>query len=242
LSPDRIPASDVETFYEYIRDLKGFVRDRLRETAMEVQMQDVADGPTGFPEDTMDIDEKQETYDAILADILRRKRQQSSPKRKYFTEAQYVAESQDGDVIIRRVVKRMRAERVLDELSDSGEETEATTTTTTSSSSRTVTASDNNATTTTNGDKQQAKVHEAPSSNRRRRKLRVNVEDSSSSESESDSDGETSSSSSSEDDSESEEEEVEERANEGYDTSSSSSSSSSSDEGSDEDEDSDDED
>lgn len=241
--PERIPATDIETFYEYVRDLKGYVRERLRETAMEVQMQDVADGPAGFPEDTMDIDERQGTYDAILADILRRKRQQSSPKRKYFTEAQYVAESQDGDVIIRRVVKRMRAERVLDEMSDSGGETEATTTTTTSSSSRTVTASDNNATTTTNGDKQPAKVNEAPGSNRRRRKLRVNMDDSSSSESESDSDDETSSSSSSsEDDSESEEE-VEGRANEGYDTSSSSSSSSSSsDEGSEEEEDSDDED
>lgn len=234
--PDSVPASDVDNFYEYIRDLKGFVRTRLRETAMEVQMRDVSDGTAGFPDDTMDLDDKQETYDSILADILRRKRQQNGPKRKFFSEAQYVAESQDGDVIIRRLVKRLRAELVIEELSDSGEETENMTT---STPSRTVTAGDNNTTTTTNGDKQ-PKVTEG--SGKRRRKLRVNMEDSSSSESESENDSDTSSSSSSssEEDSDSEDG-AGDRANDGYDTSSSSSSSSSSGEDSDSDEESDDE-
>lgn len=233
--PDTIPASDVDAFYEYIRDLKGFVRQRLRETAMEIKMHDV-DGTSGFPDDTMDIDEKQEAYDSILADILRRKRQQNGPKRKFFSETQYISESQDGDVIIRRVVKRMRAELVLEELSDSGNETENTSTSTTSS--KTVTASDNNATTRTNGDKQQPKLNDGPG--RRRRKLRVNMEDSSSSESSSESDSDDTSSSSSDDDSDSDEE-AEARPSNGYDTSSSSSSSSSSGD-SDSEEESDDED
>lgn len=233
--PDIFPASDIDNFYEYIRDLKGAVRERLREMAMEVQMHDMDAGKAGFPDDTMDIDDKQEVYDAILADILRRKRQQqNSPKRKFFNESQFVAESEDPDVVIRRVVKRMRAELVLDELSDDGETTD---TTSTSMSSKTVTASDNNATVTTNGDKQNV-AREGVS--RRRRKLRVNMDDSSSSESESESDSDEDDSSSSSESSDSDEE-ADGRPDNGYDTSSSSSSSSS-DDGDTEDEDSDEED
>ncbi|KAL6866105.1 hypothetical protein ACO1O0_002207 [Amphichorda felina] len=220
--PNTIPASDVDTFCEYIRDLKGFVRQRLRETAMEIKMQDVADGAAGFPDGTMDLDDKQEKYDSILADILRRKRQQTGQKRKFFSEMQYVSESQDGDVIIHRVIKRMRTELVLEELSESGEETEDTTTSTTSS--QTITASDNNATTKTNGNRPQPKLNDGPG--RRRRKLRVNMDDTSSSESESESDSDDTSSSGSDEDSDSEGE-ADERPTNGYETSSSSSSSSS---------------
>lgn len=220
---DAIPSTDIDAFYEYIQDLKGFVRTRLREQAMEVQMQDVSDGPAGFPDDMMDLDDKQEQYDAILADILRRKREQG-PKRKFFNEAQYVAESKDGEVFIRRVVKRMRAEIVMDELSDG----ESTDTTSTSVSFKTMTNSDNNATITTNGDKQPQLSNTTA---KRRRKLRTNMDDSSSSESESDSDSDTSSSGSSEDS-----EDEEDGARDDDDTSSSSSSSSSEGEESDSDE------
>lgn len=223
---DAIPSTDIDTFYEYLQDLKGFVRTRLREQAMEVQMQDVSDGSAAFPDDMMDLDDKQEQYAAILADILRRKREQG-PKRKFFNETQYVAESQDGEVIIRRVVKRMRAEIVMDELSDG----ETTDTTTTSMSSKTVTNSDNNTTIMTNGDKQPQLSNTTA---KRRRKLRTNMDDSSSSESESDNDSDTSSSGSSDD---SEDEEEGQRDED--DTSSSSSSSSS--EGEDEDSDDSDE-
>jgi len=222
---DSIPSTDIDAFYDYIQDLKGFVRTRLREQAMEVQMQDVSDGPAAFPGDMMDVDDQQEQYDAILADILRRKREQG-PKRKFFNEAQYVAESQDGEVVIRRVVKRMRAEIVMDELSDG----ESTDTTTTSMSSQTVTNSDNNATVTTNDDKQ---PQLPTTTSKRRRKLRTNMDDSSSSESESESDSDTSSSGSSDDDSD---EEEEGQQNDDDETSSSSSSSSSEGEESDSDE------
>lgn len=234
--PYIIPAHEIEIFYEYIRDLKGFVRTRLRETAMEIQMRDEADGYAAFPEDdAMDLDEQQTTYESILADILRRRQ---SGKRKYFAESQFIAESVDGNVIVRRVVKRMRAEMVMDELSD-GESTDATSST---ASSRTVTATNNpgnvNNVNVTAEDIKRANVNDV--SGKRRRKLRVNMEDSSSSESESDSDSDSDSSSTSSEGSDSDEDE-EMRPNDGYDTSSSSSSSSSSGD-SDSDEESDDED
>lgn len=226
--PHNFPAQDIDIFYEYIRDLKGFVRSRLRETAMEIKMRDVEDGYAAFPEsdDAMDLDEQQVNYDAILADILRRRRQ--NPKRKYFAEAQYVAESADGNsIIVRRLVKRMRAEMVLDELSD-GESTDSSTGST--ASSKTMVASDNtNAsststnTSTTAVEQTRAKLGDV--TGKRRRKLRVNMEDSSSSESSSESESESDTTSSSED---SDSDEDEEMRPENYDTSSSSSSSSSS--------------
>jgi hypothetical protein len=232
--PDTIPAQDIAIFYEYIQDLKGFVRVRLREMAMEIKMRDESDGYAAFPEDAMDLDEKQETYESILADILRRRQQNG--KRKYFAESQFIAESQDGSVIVRRLVKRMRAEMVLDELSD-GETTDSTTTSSVSTaSSKTITASDNNANTATAAVK--AKLNDV--SGKRRRKLRVNMDDSSSSESESDSDSDSDSSSSSEESDSDEDEDM--RPGNGYDTSSSSSSSSSSSGGSDSEDDSEDDD
>ncbi|CAH0014353.1 unnamed protein product [Clonostachys rhizophaga] len=225
--PDSIPSSDVEAFYEYIKDLKGYVRTRLRETAMEVKTRDESDGYASFPEGTTDEDEKQAAYDSILAGILRRR---NAGKRKFFSESQYVSESEDGEVIVCRLVKRMRAELVLDALSDS----EESTTTDTSTSSKTVTAGDNSNTVTTNEDKQ---ITINGAATRRRRKLRVNVDDTSS-ESESESDSESSSSSSSED-SDSDEEE---RPDEDETSSSSSSSSSEGDSDSESEEESDEED
>ncbi|VUC20239.1 unnamed protein product [Clonostachys rosea] len=227
--PDSIPSSDVEAFYEYIKDLKGYVRTRLRETAMEFKTRDESDGYSSFPEGTTDEDEKQKAYDSILAGILRRRK---AGKRKFFSEPQYVSESEDGEVIICRLVKRMRAELVLDALSDSEEST--TSTTDTSTSSKTVTAGDNSNTVTTDEDKH---ITINGATTRRRRKLRVNVDDTSS-ESESDSESESSSSSSSED-SDSEEEE---RPDEDETSSSSSSSSSEGDSDSESEEESDEED
>ncbi|KAI6781725.1 uncharacterized protein J7T54_003991 [Emericellopsis cladophorae] len=239
--PNVIPTSDIDTLVEYLSDLKGFVRTRLRETAMEVQMQDVADGSAGFGEDVMDVDDKQETYDAILADIFRRKREQSG-KRKYYNEAQFVSDNQDGEVIMRRLVKRMRAEMIIDELSDDGEATDSTSTTT--SSSKTITNSDTNATVTTSSEKEQ---QEAPkklaetTSRRRRKKLRTMQEDSSSSDSSSsEEESDDNSSDSSSDDSDSDDEDA--RPGDNGETSSSSSSSSSSSESEGADTDSDDSD
>ncbi|KAF4443129.1 proteasome subunit alpha type 6 [Fusarium austroafricanum] len=200
---DGIPASDIETFYDYIQDLKGFVRMRLRDTAREVRDQDQSDGAKVFPEGTKDLEATQQRYEEVLTKCL-----QSQPvgsKRKGFTEVDYLSDSEEEDAIIQRLVKRMRAELVIDELSD-GDDTEASTT-----SSQTITASDNNATSTTYAEKTVKIADGVPG--KRRRKLRVNVEDSESSSSESDSDSDSDSgsdtsssgsSSSSEDESENE--------------------------------------
>lgn len=232
---DGIPSSDIGTFYEYIRDLKGFVRTRLRESAMEVKAHDQAIGAKGFPEGTKDVNAKQSTYESMLADFFGPP--PASNKRKLFDEADYRATSSDADVIIRRVIKRFRAELILDDLSDSGETDTSTTTTTTASSSDTITGSEN---TITNGDDKRLKLNAA--SGKRRRKLRTNVDDSSSSESESDSDSDASSDSSSSDESDDDDDDADPAAtNNGYGSDSSSSSSSSSGEDSDSESDSDDE-
>jgi hypothetical protein len=195
---DGIPASDIETFYDYIQDLKGFVRMRLRETACEVRDQDQSDGAKAFPEGTKGLEATQQRYEEVLTKYL-----QSQPvgsKRKGFTEVDYLSDSEEDEVIVRRLVKRMRAELVIDELSDS-DETEAST-----SSSQTITTSDN-ATVIKEAEKSVKPADGVPG--KRRRKLRVNVDDSDSSSSESDSDSDddsdtSSSGSSSEDESENE--------------------------------------
>lgn len=175
---DGIPASDVETFYDYIQDLKGFVRMRLLETAREVRDQDQSDGAKAFPEGIKNLEATQQRYEEILTKLL-----QSQPvgsKRKGFAEVDYLSDSDEDEIIIRRLVKRMRAELVIDELSDS-DDTEMSTT-----SSQTIAASDSNVTTTTPAEKSAKPTDGMPA--KRRRKLRVNVEDSDSSSSESDSD------------------------------------------------------
>ncbi|PNY28242.1 Uncharacterized protein C7orf50 [Tolypocladium capitatum] len=215
---DGIPAADINTFYEYIRDLKGFVRTRLRETAMEISTKDAAAGASAFPAGTKDLDAKQISYESLLTKLLQT--QQSGQKRKGFNEVDYIATSQDADVIIRRVVKRMRAVMILDELSD-GEQTDDSRTT---QSSDTIATSDTNTATASGGDK---RLRLNDGTGKRRRKLRVNV-DSSSSESESgpENDSDTSSDSSSEESED--EDEADAKSADGYESSSSESSSSSS--------------
>lgn len=209
--PNGIPAADLGTFYEYIRDLKGFVRTRLRETAMEFKNKDEADSSKGFPEGTKELDVTQNKYESLLAELLQP--QQPGNKRKAFNETEYVANAQEGPVIIQRIVKRMRAEMVLDELSDSGESDMSTT----STSSGTLIASDGLA---VDGEKR-VKLNDGTA--KRKRKQRTNVDSSSESDSDSDSSSDTSSSSSSGGSDAEEEEEAD-----GLESSTSSSSSSSS--------------
>ena len=222
---EKLPSSDIESFYDYIQDLKGFTRMRLRDSALEIRVKDQADGKAGFPEKTKDVAALQERYETILARFLDTQRGQ---KRKGFVEAEYSSDSDDGEIIIQRLVKRLRAELVLDELSDSGDSAQTDTSTTSSSSSATVTASDNATSTATSADK---KMKLNDGSVKRKRKLRTANDDDSSSSSESESDndsGASSSDSSSEEESSDDEEEATAELGDGYDTSSSSSSSSSS--------------
>ncbi|KAL2206103.1 hypothetical protein CC79DRAFT_1369533 [Sarocladium strictum] len=227
-----IPTSDINTFYEYIRDLKGFIRTRLRESAMEVRAHDQNIGAKGFPTGTKDVAAKQSTYETMLADFF------GPPpgynKRKAFDEADYKSTSEDADVIIRRVIKRMRAELILDDLSDSGETDASTTSTTNTSSgasSETITGSEAHVDSSEAfGDDKKLSIGSGVAG-KRRRKLRTNVDDSSSDESESDSDSDSSSDDSSSDGSDDEDDEP--KKADGYESSDSSSSSSSSSSGED---------
>ena len=126
--PTLFPASDIDTFYEYIRDLKGYIRTRLKETAKEVQASDMDKGKDNFPAGTSDADLKEEEYQKIMSRLLRS--DSASSKRKRFDEMEFVRENEA--VISQRVVKRMRAEMIMDELSNSDSDESAITTTTNS--------------------------------------------------------------------------------------------------------------
>lgn len=228
-----IPAADVDAFYEYIEPLKGFVRTRLRDDAMEIRVQDNK-GVAAFPADTPDAETKQATYETIISNWLETLR--VGQKRPY-SEVEYTESTEDDAAVVQRVVKRMRAEMVLNTIAD-GYETEVSTT---SVGSARATAAGAAAA----KDATDTQVNGVPG--KRRRKLRVNMDDSDSSSSESDSDSDSDSdgdsdtsssgssssgSSSSESDSGDDEQEEEED-----DESSSSSSSSSDDDSSDSDSD-----
>ncbi|KAL7927858.1 hypothetical protein ACQKWADRAFT_278049 [Trichoderma austrokoningii] len=230
--PVLFPSANIDTFYLYIRDLKGFVRTRLQETAMEIRTKDSTEGAAGFPAGSVNLPEKQLRYDQLLAQLLH---SQAGQKRKTFDEAKYRTSSEDVEDVISRVIKRMRAELVLDQLSE-GEESDASHTTTATASSG-VSVAESNTTKATEGDTQ-VKLKDGPS--KRKRKLRTTVDDSSSSESESDSD-DSSSSSSDDSDSDSDSDDGKESDNASSESSSSSSSSSSSEDESGSDESSDEE-
>lgn len=225
-----IPPADIPLFYEYIQDLKGFVRTRLRKTAMEIQTKDRTEGAAVFPAETPDVEAKQATYETILSEWLQ---SQHIGQKRTFDEAKFVTTVSESEVVVRRAIKRMRAEMVIDALF-AGNESDTSAMSITSDRAKAVTEkpTDN-------------KPNGVPG--KRRRKLRVsNLSDdsssSSSSESESDSDSDTSSSGSSSSESESDDEDSNDDDNdESDDDSSSSSSSSSSSDGDDEDDSSDDE-
>ncbi|OAA57717.1 hypothetical protein ISF_06958 [Cordyceps fumosorosea ARSEF 2679] len=208
-----IPPADVGSFYDYIDDIKGAVRMRLRETALAIRLKDDSDRAAAFPEGTADPDGKQGMYEAALAGFLETQQKAAASKKRTFAEVDYVTTAQDADVIIRRLVKRMRAEMVIATLSD-GDETDASTT-------------------TVKAPVKSADADAKPNgvAGKRRRKLRTNVDDS---------DDTSSSSDSSSDESDDSDSDEESDAGSGSDTSSSSSSDDSSEDEAEADEDMDD--
>ncbi|KAI1812924.1 hypothetical protein GGS20DRAFT_555811 [Poronia punctata] len=187
-----IPAADIGIFYEYIRGLQGGVRARLRALANGIKTQDMEQGATAKTEMA---ERKQKEYEEVIRAFLGQPR--TAGKRR-FNEVDYVLRTTDMEMQ-RRVVKRMRAEMVLDELSETDE---SETTVTTSASD----GSGSGSTSTEKGDaidsaRARSDVDEEarlslndgpPQRVKRRRKLRTAaVEDTSSSESESDSDSES---------------------------------------------------
>lgn len=183
-----IPSSDIDIFYQYISDIKGGSRQRLVDEAKDIIKKDMEAGLKGFPEGTKA--EKQKLYEEILADLLKKKAEIKDETvngngKRSFDEVEFVLRSMDKDVQ-QRVVKRMRAEIIADELesSDSSESTDVTTTVSTSAATSRIVVP------VTNG---AADSKDAPKSKTvRRSKLRNGGADSSSSESDSDSDSESS--------------------------------------------------
>ncbi|KAK4219753.1 hypothetical protein QBC37DRAFT_409685 [Rhypophila decipiens] len=214
--PEKIPSADISTFYLYIRDLKGFVRTRLRETAQEIKKQDMEQGAEAFPASTKNKETKQKEYEAALSDFIKTQQQlqqlrQQNEGGASVTNANGKRTFDEVELVIRianpevkqRLLKRMRAEMVLDELSDS-ESTMSTDTTMTTTSTTSSTADKQIA----NGDDAVAKRpapvklndgSTQPAKRRRLRSIRTEVRDDESS-SDSDSDDESGSSDSSDDD------------------------------------------
>ncbi|KAI8625714.1 hypothetical protein F5Y19DRAFT_241903 [Xylariaceae sp. FL1651] len=251
-----IPAADISVFYEYIRGLQGSVRTRLRELANGIKAQDMEQGASGFAAANKKemAERKQKEYEEVINAFLGQAR---TPEKRRFNEVDYVLRTTDMEMQ-RRVVKRMRAEMVLDELSegDDSETTETTATTTSAESASTEkggSAEKTGGQVAVDGDKR-LKLNEGSQQRvKRKRKLRTAaVEDDTSSESESESEsgsdtsssGSSSSSSSSSEESDDDDDEpaVGPRRNEVETSSSSSSSSSESESGSDNEEDDSDED
>jgi hypothetical protein len=233
-----IPSTDIDTFYLYIRDLKGFVRTRLLETAREIGKKDMEQGSAGFLEGTNEVEVKQQQYDEIINRLLQVQHDgngssssNSTATKRKFDELAFLMQQADEEVK-QRVLKRMRAELIADELSESGESSRSGGTTMSSSeSSESAGRGVGDATTEKRvklNDGSQQKV-------KRRRKMRTGVDDDSSDSDsdESSSSRSSSSSSSGSSDDESEDDEMElAPGNAAFETSSSSSSSSSSGSGS----------
>jgi hypothetical protein len=222
-----IPAADISIFYEYIRGLQGGVRTRLRELANGIKAQDMEKSFTASANNKTEmemVERKQKEYEEVIKAFMA---QTPTPEKRRFNEVDYVLRTTDMEMQ-RRVVKRMRAEMVLDELSET-EESETTATTTSTKSTSTEKAR----TTGTADDDKRLKLNDGAQQRvKRKRKTRTAVvedDTSSESDSESDADSDTSSSGSSSDSSSEESDDDEEAPGpeRNEETSSSSSSSSS---------------
>lgn len=231
----RIPAADVPAFLAYIRDLKGFVRTRLREEAAALRKKDMADGAAGFGQvkEKADRESKQELYEETLSKLLLRLGQEEDgasaaadgKAKRGFDEAEFAAEEMDVDVK-QRAAKRMRAELVLQELSDSEEITTSAATATTPTPSAAQHAAETAESSAAVEKSTNPNDGTQPLKRRRLRKSRTaGISDDSSSESESDSESDSDSDSSSDSSDEEEDEEMPLANGDGGESSSSSSSS-----------------
>ncbi|KAI6382655.1 hypothetical protein MCOR25_000655 [Pyricularia grisea] len=139
-TPEMVPAADFGIFLKYSRDSKGASRDWLKKSAEEVRKKDLDFTAAS----TGDVAKGSEQYQSLLVTML-----QSHPGsgtnangkrvRGDYNEEDFVmggtnaVDTRDPEVT-QRLVKRLRAELVLDELS-SGDDSEATMTTSTTGTS-----------------------------------------------------------------------------------------------------------
>ncbi|KAK3358854.1 hypothetical protein B0T25DRAFT_77850 [Lasiosphaeria hispida] len=140
---EKIPSADILVFYLYIRELKGGVRSRLREAAEEIKKKDMEQGADAFTgEDKAD---KQKTYEELVRAFVKQQQERrravegsstaNGNGKRNFDEVELVLRASADPEVKNRILKRIRAGMVLEELSDSESTASAETTTTTSSSS-----------------------------------------------------------------------------------------------------------
>ena len=148
-----IPSEDTDSVYDYIRDLKGYVRTRLREQAEELRKADVEQGrPTSSvsadaaaTEVAADkgVEKRQIEYEEMVSSMLQQR--VSAPggnavngngkRTRRISEVDYALRTADPD-LQRRLIKRIRTENVLNELSDGETSCTSTETATTGTSSQ----------------------------------------------------------------------------------------------------------
>lgn len=239
--PVLLPAADFPIFRKYAVGLQGASRGWLRNSAAEIRRRDLDQkGAAGFPAGTTDADVKQKRYEELVAKMLGA--QGSQPRRgggssnangkrvrDDYSEEDLVMGGTEADTrgpeVTQRLVKRMRAEMVLDELSDAdaSDASAATTSTATTTTTTTNGASSEGEAAAATPSAEEAKAKAADSSQKRRRQRKKRTVD----------DDDDSSDSSSDDDAgsadEEEEEEGEDEDSDNESTSSSGTSSSGSD-------------
>ncbi|KLU92711.1 hypothetical protein MAPG_11698 [Magnaporthiopsis poae ATCC 64411] len=249
--PVLLPAADFPIFRKYAVGLQGASRDWLRNSAAEIRKRDLEQkGASGFPAGTTDADVKQKRYEALVAKML--DAQGSKPRRgggssnangkrvrDDYNEEDLVMGGTEVDErgfeVTQRLVKRLRAEMVLDELSDAdaSDVSAATTSTATTTTTTTNGASSEGEAAATTPSAEEAKAKAADSSQKRRRqrkKRTVDDDDSSSSDDSSDSsDNDDAGSADEEEDEEGEDEDSDNESTSSSGTSSSGSDSDSSD-------------
>ncbi|PSR98952.1 hypothetical protein BD289DRAFT_361726 [Coniella lustricola] len=188
---DAIPASDIDSFYLYISDIKGASRKRLVEEAEALKKKDMEAGSKGFPESTKAPEDKQKQYEEILAEMLAKHAAVREKGKRGYDEVEFVQRGVDAEVQ-KRVVKRLRAENVILALESTAGESD----TEMSAPITEATATSNITVPKFFDDDAGVK---APKQKTRRRKRRTDAE-SSSGESDSDSDSDSDSSDSDEED------------------------------------------
>lgn len=190
---DAIPSADINAFYTYIRDIKGASRQRLIEQAQDIRKKDMEAGAKGFSEGVKAPEEKQKEYEEMLAELLKKQAELKSgdgansgsdgdaSKKRCFDEMEVVLRTTVDKGIHQRIVKRMRAETVIEELEspDTGESSSADPDATRATTSRVKVA--------VAGDE----VNGAKQKTKRKKKLRTADSDSSSSSSSDSSDSDS---------------------------------------------------
>ncbi|KAL8403446.1 hypothetical protein RB594_008633 [Gaeumannomyces avenae] len=190
--PALLPAADFPIFRKYAIGLQGASRDWLRTSAADIRKRDLEQrGTAGFPAGTTDADGKQERYEELVAKMLgaqgsqARRGSNANGKRVRddYSEEDLVmggteAEAR-GPEVTQRIVKRMRAEMVLDELSDAdaSDASAATTSSTTTTTTTTNGASSEGEVATATPSAGEAKAKAADSSQKRRRQRKKRTVD-----------------------------------------------------------------